>query len=254
MQSLFEKLKKMKGNIGFYYAGLDETVTLTFNPDMPVIAASVIKIPIMIEAFRRFEDGNLDPNAIYTVKKEDHMPSCGALNRMHVGLEVTIRDLVELMIILSDNSATNILIDMLGPELVTETIRGYGAKHSVLRRRLFNTELWRKGINNHITAGDMGVLLEKMYRGEIVSPEASAEMIGILKEQRLNSKIPFFLEPKEIITAHKTGEDDNTTHDVGIVYAKKPFVLCMVSNETDVPKFERLIQDIALELAERNGI
>lgn len=98
----------------------------------------------------------------------------------------------------------------------------------------------------------MGILLEMMYRGELVSAEASAQMIEILRNQKLNGKMPFFLKPQGIASAHKTGEDDGITHDVGIVFTSKPFVLCMLSNETDVPAFERLIQDIARDLAEIN--
>ncbi len=76
-----------------------------------------------------------------------------------------------------------------------------------------------------------------------MSPEADAEMLGILKDQRLNGKMPFFLHGLKI--AHKTGEDDGITHDVGIVYADHPLILCFASNHTDVPAFERFIQDAA---------
>jgi beta-lactamase class A len=78
-------------------------------------------------------------------------------------------------------------------------------------------------------------------------------MIGILLNQRLNGKLPFFLHSKGIRCAHKTGEDDNITHDAGIIYTEKPFVLCMMSNNVDVPAFERLMQDTARELAFGEG-
>ena len=78
-------------------------------------------------------------------------------------------------------------------------------------------------------------------------------MLEILRNQKLNGKMPFFLKPRGIACAHKTGEDDGITHDVGVVYAKNPFVLCMLSEETDVPGFERLIQDVAGELAAMNS-
>ena len=99
----------------------------------------------------------------------------------------------------------------------------------------------------------MGMLLEKMYAGTLVSPEASREMLEILRNQKLNGKMPFFLKPRGIACAHKTGEDDGITHDVGVVYTRKPFVLCMLSNETQVPVFERMIQDTARELADLNS-
>ncbi len=72
-------------------------------------------------------------------------------------------------------------------------------------------------------------------------------MLRILKNQRLNGKISFFLHGRADI-AHKTGEDDGITHDVGIVYAPQPFIVCFCGNEVEVPEFERFMQDVSLEL------
>ena len=99
------------------------------------------------------------------------------------------------------------------------------------------------------TAREIGMLLEKAYRGELVSPAASRQMLDILLAQQLNGKLPFFLDCE---VAHKTGEDDGITHDAGIIFAPKPFIVCLFSNNTDVPPFERLMQDIARELYEMN--
>ena len=253
MNNLMQKIRAASGHVAFYYRPLDGGCAQMYNEMMPVVAASVIKIPIMVEAFRQFEAGELNPQQTYRIKAEDKMPSCGALNRMHDGLEVTLRDLVELMIVLSDNSATNILIDRLGIDRVNATMEAQGLKVTRLRRKLFDRAGMEAGLSNHVCAREIGILLERMYAGTLVSPEASAEMLEILRNQKLNGKMPFFLKPRGIACAHKTGEDDGITHDVGIVYAKKPFVLCMLSEETDVPTFERLIQDLACTLAELNS-
>ena len=248
-----QKIREAPGHVAFYYRPLDGGCAQMYNEMMPVIAASVIKIPIMVEAFRQFENGELNPQQTYRIKAEDKMPSCGALNRMHDGLEVTMRDLVELMIVLSDNTATNILIDRLGIDRVNATLEAEGLKVTRLRRKLFDKAGMKAGLSNHVCAREIGLLLERMYAGALVSPEASAQMLEILRNQKLNGKMPFYLKPRGVACAHKTGEDDGITHDVGIVYAKNPFVLCMLSEETDVPSFERLIQDVARELAEMNS-
>ena len=253
MNNLLQKIRGASGHVAFYYRPLDGGCAQMYNEMMPVIAASVIKIPIMVEAFRQFEAGELNPLETYRIKAEDKMPSCGALNRMHDGLEVTLRDLVELMIVLSDNSATNILIDRLGIARVNATLEAEGLKVTRLRRKLFDKAGMEAGLSNHVCAREIGLLLERMYAGTLVSPQASAEMLEILRNQKLNGKMPFFLKPRGIACAHKTGEDDGITHDVGVVYARRPFVLCMLSEETDVPAFERLIQDVARELAELNS-
>ena len=250
MEKIFERLRTSEGKVSFYYRPLDGGETVEYQADMPLVAASVIKIPVMIEAFRQIEAGMLDANAEYEVRPEMKKPSCGALTYMHDGLKVTLMDLITLMIILSDNTATNMVIDVVGLENVNKTLRAYGAEKTTLRRKLFDAEASRRGLVNHITAREIGMLLEKMYAGEIVSPEASEKMLSILCDQRLNGKIPFFLDCE---IAHKTGEDDGTTHDAAIVYAPKPFVLCMFSNDTNVPQYERLIQDAALRLYEMNA-
>ena len=253
MEKIFERLRTSEGKVSFYYRPLDGGCALMLNENEPLIAASVIKIPVMIEAFRRFEEGSLKPDDVHVLRDEEKMPSCGALNCMHEGLEITLYDLVELMIVLSDNTATNILIDLLGIDAVNATMRSYGLNVSTLRRKLFDAKGHAAGIENTVTAREMGMLLEKMYAGELVSAEASAKMLEILKNQKLNGKMPFFLKPRGIVSAHKTGEDTGITHDVGVVYTRKPFVLCMLSNETEVPVFERLIQDTARDLADMNS-
>ena len=253
MLDIMQKMREASGHVAMYYRPLDGGCARMYNEMLPVRAASVIKIPIMVEAFRQFEAGELDPGEQHVLRAEEKMPSCGALNRMHDGLEVTMRDLVELMIVLSDNTATNILIDILGIARVNATLEAEGLKVTRLRRKLFDKAGMEAGLSNHVCAREIGLLLERMYASTLVSPEASAQMLEILRNQKLNGKMPFFLKPRGIACAHKTGEDDGITHDVGVVYAKNPFVLCMLSEETDVPGFERLIQDVARELAAMNS-
>jgi len=253
MIEIVDRVSRAEGYVSLYYRPLEGGCAMAHNENEPLLAASVIKIPIMVEAFRRFEEGSLNPADVHVLREAEKMPSCGALNRMHDGLEVSLHDLVELMIVLSDNTATNILIDLLGIENVNHTMRTYGLTISTLRRKLFDRAGHAAGIENTVTAREMGMLLEMMYAGTLVSPEASREMLEILRNQKLNGKMPFFLKPRGIASAHKTGEDDGITHDVGIVFARKPFVLCMLSNETNVPVFERLIQDTARDLADMNS-
>lgn len=95
-----------------------------------------------------------------------------------------------------------------------------------LNRLLFDREASSRGIENYITAREAGLLLKRLYDGEAVSGPASEDMLSILKDQRLNGKIPFLL-PHSVKIAHKTGEDDGITHDVGIVYARQP-VYCVL--------------------------
>lgn len=252
MEKLLRRLCTAQGKVALYYEPLNGGGGMEFQADLPLIAASVIKIPIMVEAFRRFCEGSLDPKQQHLLRDAERMPSCGCLNRLHEGIALTLMDLVELMIILSDNTATNILIDLLGVDAINRGLRTLGIENSTLRRKLFDREAQQRGLENSVTARDMGKLLKMMYNGTLISAAASEKMLEILKAQRLNGKLPFYLKSRGVAVAHKTGEDDGITHDVGIVYADKPFLLCMLSNETEVPAFERLMQDMALRLCEIN--
>ncbi len=247
--SVFERIearvKELPGKIGLYVCYPDSGVGYGFNADMPLEAASVIKLPIMVEAFRQKEAGLIDFETPVTILAKDKLPSCGALTYMHDGVTVPVGDLVTLMIILSDNTATNLLIGMLGIDNINKTIEDLGLTGTRLNRMLFRPELSRQGIQNYVSAVDMGKLLQGMLQGDIVSQEASARMLEILGDQRLNGKLPFYLHSRDIDCAHKTGEDSGITHDVGVIFAEKTCVVCFLSNETDVPLTERAMQDVA---------
>ncbi|HHV46681.1 MAG TPA: serine hydrolase, partial [Tissierellia bacterium] len=114
-------LKDVPGKAGFYYKNLKTGETIGFNENEPFIAASVIKIPILIEVLRQIEEGKLKEDDLVEVKEQDKMPSCGALTYMHDGLKVTVKDLYTLMIIHSDNTATNMLIKIAGIDNINNT-------------------------------------------------------------------------------------------------------------------------------------
>lgn len=233
--------------MGFWAKPLDGEAT-GFNEDLPLVAASVVKVPVMVEAFRQFRAGLLDPDEQVTIRPEDRMPSCGALTYLSDKVRPTLMDLTTLMIILSDNTAANLMIDRVGVDAVNRTMEERGVPGICLRRKFFQPQLAALGVTNTVTARGCGVLLEKMAKGELLGGEDDARMLSILYNQRLNGKIPFFLHGVKI--AHKTGEDDGTTHDAALIQAKRPFVLCMLSNDVDVPEYERLMQDTARELYE----
>ncbi len=248
--TMLDRIRAFPGDVGLYFRRLNGSgPALLHNPDLPLVAASVIKIPIMVTAFRDAQAGALDLSGEVEIRPEMKMPSCGALSYLHDGLRVTVLDLITLMIILSDNTATNILIDRLGPGHVNEAMEQLDIPGICLRRRLFEPALAARGIQNTVTARGVGTLLERMYAGALLGREADDRMLKILLDQRLNGKLPFYLHGEGIKCAHKTGEDDSITHDVGIVYSADPFVICMLSNNVNVPAFERLMQDAARHYA-----
>lgn len=241
-------LQGIPGKLAVYYKNLATGEIMDYNGKIPMMAASVIKIPILVETLRQIRAGMLKTDQLYVLKEEDKMPSCGCLNRMHAGVELTVRDLYNLMIILSDNTATNILIRLLGGvEAINDSLAEMGYRTCRVNRLLFDGEAAAKGIENYVSGVEIADMLEKMYEGELIDGESSREMLDILKSQRLKNKMPFDFQGCVPI-AHKTGEDDGITHDVGIVFGRQPFVLCCLGNETDCPAFNRFIQKIAWTL------
>ena len=233
------ELAALSGKIGCDYKNLVTGETSTWHGDIPVIAASVIKLYVMTEAFAQIEAGKLAMDQEITVHRKDCVPSCGVLTYLHDDVKLQVIDLITLMIIVSDNTATNVLIDLLGID-------------NILNRKLFDAEKAKLGLHNYITAEEVGALLEMMYRGTLVSEAASARMISIMKDQQLNHKIPYLIDPMPQAPqiAHKTGEDDNTTHDAAIIFSREPFILCICSNDTDVTKLEPAMGRIAKRLLE----
>ena len=245
---LEERLRALGGHTGVYIKDLVSGETWTHAPDDPIEAASVIKLAVMAEAFRQKEAGELSLEETHALEDWERLPSCGTLKNMHTGIRMTLMDLVQLMIVVSDNAATNILIRRLGMEAINGTIASLGLRGTRLNRLLFDGEAAARGVINTVTARDMGTLLEGIYRGTLVSQEASRQMLEILLDQQLNAKLPFFLHPADIDVAHKTGEDDRLTHDVGILFGPRPIICCMLGEHIDTPAYIRLMQDTAKAL------
>lgn len=247
-KSLEELLEGIPGKLSVYYKNLATGEVVDYNGDTPMMAASVIKIPILLETFRQIKAGLLKKDQLYVLKEGDKMPSCGCLNRMHEGLNLTVQDLYNLMIILSDNTATNILIRLLGgAEEINGSLAKMGYQTCRVNRLLFDSEASARGVENYVSGTEIADMLEKMYRGELIDEDSSQEMLEILKSQRLKNKMPFDFQGCVPI-AHKTGEDDGITHDVGIIFGSQPFILCCLGNETDCPGFNRFIQKLAWSL------
>ncbi len=244
-----EKLSECKGNIGFYFKDLTTGEVDCKNPDLPLVAASVIKLAVMAEFFRQAEEEGLDIHALRRVRREERLPSCGALTYMSDEPILPLIDLCTFMIIFSDNTATNILIKLLEMDKINAYAQKLGLKNTKINRLLFDSEMSCRGYENYTSAADCARLLELIYNGGLVSKKASEKMLEMLKNQRLNGKIPFYLHSyTNAKIAHKTGEDSGITHDVGIIIDKKPFILCFLSNNTDVPAFERKMQDLSYEI------
>lgn len=214
-----------------YVKRLDSGEETYLNP-MRHKAASLIKVFIMAEAFNQKNQGKLDFNEVVTITKENKY-AWGSLDKVPDGTQVTVAELVEQMIAVSDNTATNILISKLGMDNVNTLIKALGCNETVLGRKMLDSAAAKAGRENYTSPRDMAIILEMIYRKACIDPESDQKMLDILTKQQWNERIPANL-PHDLKIAHKTGELGGALHDCGIVFGRQhDYIICMMTK--DVP-------------------
>lgn len=219
-----KSLKDIEGTYAVVFKNLKTGETYYLNDQIKFATGSLYKLWIMGEVYEQIEDGFIDKN-------ETLSNGIDSLNTKHGSSETTggtvtfaLRDAIDEMITVSNNYASFLLTDRITLSSVSGFLVKYGFSKSVVGGKDLPTT----------TAFDIANFFEKLYKGQIVSPKVSLEMLEILKNQRLKQKIPKYLPSKAKI-AHKTGEVDNFSHDAGIVYTNQGDYILVVMSETDLP-------------------
>lgn len=202
------------------------------NPH-PMRAASLIKIFIMIEAFRQSACGSLNLGEKQLVTDAVKVGGAGPLEHAPAGTVKTWYELIDLMIVESDNTATNMLIDKLTMAGINAMIARLGGSDTVLRRNMMDFAAAEQGRENYTSVTDIGSVLEKLYSRRCLDPARDAAMLTILKGQQDKCKLPLLL-PEEVRLAHKTGELDGAEHDAAIVYGPRCHYIIIVMTD-DLP-------------------
>jgi len=252
-----ERVAKSGADVGVVFQRLDGSLRWSLQGDKAFHAASTMKIPVMIELFRQDRRGMLKLDGPLTIRNEFHTivdGSAFALNPQEdsevelykaVGQTRTLRQLCELMITVSSNLATNLLIEKVGVGNIRTTVHALGADGTHVLRGVEDQKAFDRGLNNTTTAQGLATLLTAMAQSKVVDQDASREMIEILQRQSFNEGIPAGL-PAGTRVAHKTGEITKIHHDAAIVFAPKPFVLVvLVGGVEDRKQSGALIADIA---------
>ena len=219
--------------------------TFNYRADERVPSASVIKLPIMLEVMERVKAGTMDLAAMHTLLDLEKAGGSGLLQNYPNKSEVSYRELLRLMMVESDNTATNIFISKLGMAAINARMQTIGLPKSHLNRMMMDTLAARQGRENYVTAREMNTLLTKIYRHRVAMPALCDQMIDILKHNADTLTIPALL-PKSVAVAHKTGTLGYVRGDAGIVYAKQPFVLSVFVEDVPTPEAERIIGELAL--------
>lgn len=228
---LIEIIKPAGGEWGIVIDALDGEDSIHLNPEDPFRAASVIKIPIMMAAFHEAREGRIRLDDTIILRNQDKVGGCGVLKELHSGLEITLLDAINLMIVVSDNTATNLVIDAVGKDLINRYMETKGCTGSWLESQLMRPK--PRGPWNTITAKDIAMLLRGLAERTIENPGDCDSMVGIMRRQQYRQKLPRYL-PKEAICANKTGEQTGITHDAGIITGPKcSFVIVCLSQNLD---------------------
>ncbi|MDB5028900.1 MAG: serine hydrolase [Candidatus Eremiobacteraeota bacterium] len=225
------------GHVGIAIEDIRSGATSGINPGAEMPAASTIKIPVMVEVFRQLGAGRFDLNTKLKLRRSDKDWGSGDLCDARVGGSYTVSRLLSLMIDVSDNTATNMLIRLVGRQRINASMVEYGLSHTRLTdfiRSEGNSIRWAL----RSSPADMAHLLGKMAKEQLVDEWSSREMIGILRGQQHNGLLPQPLPPGTEI-AHKTGTLHDTLNDVGIVYGgagDDPYVIAVMT--TDLPTLD----------------
>lgn len=254
-----ESIRKSGADVGVAFRTLDGQTEWFLRADEPFHAASTMKIPVLIELYHQVREGKLRLDDPLIVKNEFHSLADGSIYALDPADDSeadlykaagtrTLRQLCELMITVSSNLATNLLIEKLGVENIRATVHSLHADGMNVVRGVEDGKAFAKGLNNTTTARGLQRLLDAIARGEAVDQESSRQMIEILERQKFNEGIPAGLPPGTRV-AHKTGEITKIHHDAAIVFAPKPFVLAiLVRGLTDIKDSAALMADITRQL------
>lgn len=216
-----EAVRTLRGTMGVAAKDLATGQTVFVNADTPFPTASVIKVGVMVEVFHQMAEGRLKRDDTITLDDAAKVGGSGVLQRMHGGLVLTVGDLLDLMMTVSDNTATNLLIARVGTANVDRRLAAYGLARTRLFRPTFRDghpdvfpeeeEQFGLGVT---TPREMARLMELIAEGKVVDRAASEAMIAIMREQAFGTMIPRSLpETDEVVIADKPGWDSEKHAD-----------------------------------------
>ncbi|MCX6141769.1 MAG: class A beta-lactamase-related serine hydrolase [Ignavibacteriales bacterium] len=237
-------LKSVDGTFAVAFESLDGQGHLLLNEKMMFHAASTMKTPVMIEVYRQSKERRFSLDDSLVVKNEFRSIVDGSSYQLDLkddsddsmyeklGAKSSIRALLRQMITVSSNLATNLLMDLVGANRVTATMRSLGASDIEVLRGVEDGKAFEKGLNNRTSAFDLLVIMKAISQGKAVDSAASKEMIEILVDQKFNELIPALLPPA-VRVAHKTGNITGVEHDSGIVMLPdgRRYVLVILSKD-----------------------
>ncbi len=263
-----EEEQKLDGVLGVAILDLNSGQTLLIRPDELFPQASSIKIAVLAELYHQAQqaahgaNGKATLNDRYVVRAQDIVPDSSILGGLTPGVSsLTNHDLATIMVAVSDNSATNVLIDRLGMDNVVRLTGSLGLLHTQLRRKMMDLQAAALGKENISTPREMMTLLEQIYRGKVIEAPLLDDFFNVLATHK-DSWIPRDL-PADLKIANKPGELEGVRNDSGIVFVKnRPYVICVMSTylaseragEEAISRISRLAYDLFDRLSRASNL
>jgi beta-lactamase class A len=242
--------------VGVAIKDLISDQTYFLNPDEVFPQASSIKTALLATMYREHQDGTLKLGDLYTVNAADLVPDSSIMGGLTPGVtRVTNRDLATMMVAVSDNSATNVLIDRVGMENVNAFLERLGLHQTRLRRKMMDLKAAQEGRENVSTPREMAALLEALYRKKVLNAALTDDFFTMLATKK-DSWIPRYL-PEDLKIANKPGSLEGVRNDSGVIFATRPYILCVmttyVRNERDAEEAIAKISLAAYRMFDRMG-
>ncbi|WP_428663648.1 serine hydrolase [Runella sp.] len=213
------------------------------GPAEAVPSASIIKIPILVELMEQVKAGKISLNETYTLLATDKTGGSGVMASYPDGKQMTLKEVARLMMIASDNTATNIFIRKLGRATVNDRMKQLGLSTLQLNRVMMDTAAVARGIDNYVTPRDINALLRLIYSHKVATPDLCEQMMEFLYQNQDTVTLPRLI-PKTVKIAHKTGGLTYVRGDAGIVFASMPFVISVFIRGTPEKEAEKMIGEI----------
>jgi beta-lactamase class A len=233
--SIVDVEQRLDGVLGVAILDLNSGQQLLIHPDEVFPQASSIKIAVLAELYHQAEQsahgfpGKAKLTDRYVVRAADIVPDSAVLGGLTPGVtSLTNRDLASIMVAVSDNSATNVLIDRIGMDNVVHFTESLGLAHTQLRRKMMDLKAAALGRENISTPREMMQLLEQLYRGKVIGSPLLDDFFNVLATTK-ESWIPRDL-PADLKIANKPGELEGVRNDSGIVFLNnRPYVICVMT-------------------------
>jgi len=232
-QKLQEELRsvdhELDGVMGLAVKDLTSGETFFLHGDEIMPQASSIKIAVLADLYLQAQQGKLKLTDEYVVRQEDLVTGSDIMLGLTPGVtRLTLRDLATMMVAVSDNSATNVLIHRVGMENVNAMLERLGLHATRLRRQMMDLKAASEGRENVSTPREMMTLLETVYRGKLLNKEMTADFIKMLSTHKESSLLQGL--PDDAVAASKPGELEAVRNDSGIIFLKnRPYILCVMT-------------------------